>query len=130
MRRRRGRVGRGGRVWIDRVSEAKPLFGNVTHEVYRGELPMAAVRYTPRAKTEETTNPLVPPLEFNRYLPERLGVKRAYQEVAPNESAISYCNMDASMSFNLASEMMVRVDTVKRLLLTRNTSNDQIQFFL
>ena len=120
MRRRRGRVGRGGRVWIDRLSERKPLFGNVTHEVYRGDLPMAAVRYTPREKTEET-NPLVP---------SRLGVKRAYEEVAPNESAISYCNMDASMSFNLASEMLVRVDTVKRLLLTRNTSNDQIQFFL
>ena len=116
MRRRRGRVGRGGRVWIDRLSERKPLFGNVTHEVYRGDLPMAAVRYTS--------------LEFNRHLPERLGVKRAYEEVAPNESAISYCNMDASMSFNLASEMLVRVDTVKRLLLTRNTSNDQIQFFL
>lgn len=72
----------------------------------------------------------MPSLEFNRHLPERLGVKRAYEEVAPNESAISYCNMDASMSFNLASEMLVRVDTVKRLLLTRNTSNDQIQFFL
>ena len=129
MRRRRGRVGRGGRVWIDRLSERKPLFGNVTHEVYRGDLPMAAVRYTPREKTEET-NPLVPSLEFNRHLPERLGVKRADEEVAPNESAISYCNMDASMSFNLASEMLVRVDTVKRLLLTRNTSNDQIQFFL
>lgn len=35
-----------GRVWIDRLSERKPLFGNVTHEVYRGDLPMAAVRYT------------------------------------------------------------------------------------
>lgn len=140
---RRGRVGRGGRIIIDRLSEPKPRFGNMSHEIYRGTLPMAAVRYTPSSKN--TSGSLLPdltsldvpassmvmaPAVFNRCAPEKLSVKRSYQEVMPSETALPCCNIDGSLSFNLASEMVVRVDPVKRLILSRNTANDQVQFFL
>ena len=37
---RRGRVGRGGRIIIDRLSEPKPRFGNMSHEI---RTPMNAI---------------------------------------------------------------------------------------
>jgi singapore isolate B (sub-type 7) whole genome shotgun sequence assembly, scaffold_2 len=140
---RRGRVGRGGRIIIDRLSEPKPRFGNMSHEIYRGTLPMAAVRYKPSSKDQSgsllpdltsldapVSNMVMAPVVFNRCAPEKLSVKRSYQEVMPSETALPYCNIDTSLSFNLASEMLVRVDPVKRLILSRNTANDQVQFFL
>ena len=140
---RRGRVGRGGRIIIDRLSEPKPLFGNVSHEIYRGSLPMGGVRYTPRTKGQTgshlpdlpsldgpASNMVMAPVAFNRCPPEKSSMKRSYQEVMPTETALPYCNIDTSLSFNLASEMFVRVDPVKRLILNRNTANDQVQFFL
>ena len=116
---RRGRVGRGGRIIIDRLSEPKPLFGNVSHEIYRGTLPMGGVRYTPRTKgptgshlpdlpslDAPASNMVMAPVAFNRCPPEKSSMKRSYQEVMPTETALPYCNIDTSLSFNLASEMI------------------------
>ncbi len=104
---------------------------------------MAAVRYKPSSKDQSSSllpdltsldapvsNMVMAPVVFNRCAPEKLSVKRSYQEVMPSETALPYCNIDTSLSFNLASEMLVRVDPVKRLILSRNTANDQVQFFL
>ena len=76
------------------------------------------------------SNMVMAPVAFNRCPPEKSSMKRSYQEVMPTETALPYCNIDTSLSFNLASEMFVRVDPVKRLILNRNTANDQVQFFL
>lgn len=61
MRRRRGRVGRGGRIVIDRVSESKPGYGDLSHEVYRGTLPVSAVRARPSRKAESSIPGIVLP---------------------------------------------------------------------
>ena len=158
---RRSRVGRGKRLIIDRLPENKPLYGSGVHEVYRGSIPITAVRYAPpppsssinpsanttlmvelmagessgnlptTGNSTNTANTGYPPLpEFNRSNPVNAGVKRRYQEMMPNETALPSCNLDPLLTFNLASEMVVHVDKVKRLVLTRNSTNDQVQFFL
>lgn len=174
MRRRRGRVGRGGRIVIDRVSESKPGYGDLSHEVYRGTLPVSAVRARPSRKAESSipgivlpgasdiaapalpvlpgmsampalpalpsvsaaatvpavgAAPSLPP--FNRTNPEcATSVKRTFQEVMQDQNHVSFCNCENALSFNLSSEMMVHVEPVKRMILSRNNVNDQIQFFL
>lgn len=180
VRRRRGRVGRGGRIVIDRVSESKPGYGDLSHEVYRGTLPVSAVRARPSRKAESSipgivlpgasdiaapalpvlpgmsampalpampampalpsvsaaatvpvvgAAPSLPP--FNRTNPEcATSVKRTFQEVMQDQNHVSFCNCENALSFNLSSEMMVHVEPVKRMILSRNNVNDQIQFFL
>lgn len=83
------------------------------------------------ANSTNATNAGYPPLpEFNRSNPVNAGVKRRYQDMMPNETALPSCNLDPLLTFNLASEMVVHVDKVKRLVLKRNSTNDQVQFFL
>lgn len=147
---RRGRIGRGGRIIIDRLPEPKPLFGDGSHEIYRGNLPMTAVRYTTRRPVKEDSShvglndlmstdmesvipvaPVIPSLpEFNRGDPVQQGQKRSYQDMMPNEVAMPYCNIEGGLLFNSVAEFSVRVETMKRLMLNRNTTNDQVQFFL
>ena len=163
---RRSRIGRGKRLIIDRLPENKPLYGSGVHEVYRGSIPITAVRYAPPLPPSSSSSSLIqtssnttlmtelmagevkgnlstttnstntvnagyPPLpEFNRSNPVNLGVKRRYQEMMPNETALPSCNLDPLLTFNLSSEMVVHVNQVKRLVLTRNSTNDQVQFFL
>ena len=73
--------------------------------------------------------PSLPP--FNRTNPEcATSVKRTFQEVMQDQNHVSFCNCENALSFNLSSEMMVHVEPVKRMILSRNNVNDQIQFFL
>ena len=159
VRRRRGRVGRGGRIVIDRVSELKPGYGDQSHEVYRATLPVSAVRSRPSKKAESSIPgivlpgandiatpalpvlpampavpavPAVPSLPpFNRTNPEcATSVKRTFQEVMQDQNHVSFCNCERALTFNLSSEMTVHVEPVKRMILSRNNVNDQIQFFL
>ena len=150
MTRRRGRVGRGGRIVIDRVNELKPSYGDPSHEVYRGTLPICAVRARPSRKAESSVPGIVLPgtsdiampampampavtavQPFNRTNSEcATSVKRAFQEVMQDQNHVSFCNCENALTFNLSSEMTVHVEPVKRMILSRNNANDQIQFFL
>ena len=47
-----------------------------------------------------------------------------------DENVEWYVNLEENLKFNLANEMSVRVEPVKRMILSRNTANDQIQFIL
>ena len=147
MRCRRGRVGRGGRIVIDRVREAKPCYGDQSTEIYRSSLPMASVRKR-RATGESSKQGMqdvalpgialpsqnvsyvtsVPFGQFNASC--ATSVKRSYQEVMQDQNVAPYYNLEGALTFNLANEMPVRVEPVKRMILNRNTVNDQIQFFL
>lgn len=147
MRRRRGRVGRGGRIVIDRVREAKPCYGDQAREIYRSALPMAAVRKRcvasesagqgmhgvalPGIALPSQNLPYVTSVPFGQVNPScATSVKRSYQEVMQDQNVAPYYNLEGALTFNLANEMPVRVEPVKRMILNRNTVNDQIQFFL
>lgn len=148
---RRGRVGRGQRILLDRVREPKPLYGDASHEIYRSSLPVAAVRkhFAARRREEGAAASAVQGVAlpgialpsqnvaygglapFGRFNPScATGVKRSYQEVMQNEDVELYVNLEENLKFNLANEMSVRVEPVKRMILNRNTANDQIQFIL
>ena len=143
MLNRRGRVGRGNRIIIDRVRELKPLYGDQSHEIYRGTLPMAAIRMCP-SRIQKEEPPVVelmqgialPGLErptstpfshYNRM--KATSIKRGYEEIMPDHTSSRYYNIDGHLT-QLASDMSVHVDTTKRLLLKRNNANEQIEFFL
>lgn len=147
MRRSRGRVGRGGRIVIDRVREAKPCYGDQAREIYRSALPMAAVRkrYVASESARQGMHGVALPgialpsqnlsyvasVPFGQVNPScATSVKRSYQEVMQDQNVAPYYNLEGALTFNLANEMPVRVEPVKRMILNRNTVNDQIQFFL
>lgn len=138
-------MGRGGRIVIDRVSEPKPFYGDPSHEIYRSTLPISAVRARPAKKESSVPGIVLPGATeiaaaalptavlpaFNRVNPEcATSVKRTYQEVMQDQNHVSFCNCEGALTFNLASEMTVHVEPVKRMILSRNNVNDQIQFFL
>lgn len=81
-------------------------------------------------RTTGNANAFAGVFEFNKCPPANPGIKRQYWEMMPSESSRTYCNIDPCFAFNMASEMTVHVDKVKRLFLTRNVANDQVQFFL
>lgn len=69
--------------------------------------------------------------EFNRFNElKSTQVKRYYEEVMQDHNSIRYCGFEAALNFSQSSEMPVHVEPSKRLLLRRNTINDQIEFFL
>lgn len=138
-------MGRGGRIVIDRVREAKPCYGDQSREIYRSSLPMAAVRK--RHVASESRQGMhgvalpgialpqnvsyVTSVPFGQVNPScATSVKRSYQEVMQDQNVAPYYNLEGALTFNLANEMPVRVEPVKRMILNRNTVNDQIQFFL
>lgn len=137
-------MGRGNRILIDRVREERPLFGDQSQEIYRGTLPMSAVRMRPLVKKEEpaiseaVSGIALPGMEkpqtsygFNRFNElKSTQVKRYYEEVMQDHNSIRYCGFEAALNFSQSSEMPVHVEPSKRLLLRRNTVNDQIEFFL
>ena len=142
---RRGRVGRGNRIIIDRVKELKPLYGDCSQEIYRGNLPMAGIRERPSIvkKEKEVVNegigaialpglekaPVIP--EFNRWNPMKAtSVKRCFDEVVQDQTSIPYCNIEPYLNFAQSNDTPVRVQPSKRLLLHRNNTNDQVEFFL
>ena len=139
---RRGRVGRGNRIILDRVKELKPRYGNQSQEIYRGTLPMGGVRSRPENIREESTvteliqGIAMPGLEKPAVLPfnhmngrKATSVKRRFEEVMQDHTTKVYYKLDQHMAL-LASEMPVKVQPMKRLLLKRNTANDQVEFFL
>ena len=125
-------MGRGGRIVIDRVVEAQPLFGNTSQEVYCGALPIAAVRSIPdTTQVEAPANGGLATYPFGQVnydvAPSR---KRRFQEVMQNQNTAPYYNLEPAFSFNMTNEMTVHVELVKRMALNRNTASDQIKFFL
>lgn len=148
---RRGRVARGRRILLDRVREPRPLYGDASREVYRSCLPMAAVRKhfcarrsdgggapsavqgvgLPGIALPSQNVAYGAPAPFGRFNAScATGVKRSYEEVMQDENVELYVNLEENLKFNLANEMSVRVEPVKRMILNRNTANDQIQFIL
>lgn len=156
---RRGRVGRSRRILLDRLRESRPRYGDQSHEIYRSCLPVAAVRkhFSARGSEEGGMSSAVQgvglpgialpsqpgialpsqnvayggPAPFGRFNANcATGVKRSYQEVMQDENVEWYVNLEENLKFNLANEMSVRVEPVKRMILSRNTANDQIQFIL
>lgn len=128
------------------MKEVKPLYGDCSHEIYRGNLPMAGVRERPSNIKKEKEVPsegiasiALPGMEkapvlpdFNRWNPMKsTSVKRCFDEVVQDESYIPYCNLETSLNFAQANETPVRVQHSDHLLLLqRNNTNDQVEFFL
>lgn len=132
---RRGRVGRGNRILIDRVKEEKPLYGNQAQEYYRGSLPMASVRVNPALLKNESINKIaIPGMEslqtpaiHKMNLAEATRVKRSYDDVVHDQNTIA-CNIDAVLA--LQNESLVTIKDTAQFILKRNCNNDQIEFFL
>ena len=103
---------------------------------------MGGVRSRPEDIREESTvteliqGIAMPGLEKPAVLPfnhmngrKATSVKRRFEEVMQDHTTKVYYKLDQHMAL-LASEMPVKVQPMKRLLLKRNTANDQVEFFL
>ena len=132
---RRGRVGRGNRIIIDRVKEEKPLYGNQSQEYYRGRLPMASVRVDPTSLKNESIPKIAIPGMDNLQTPsihkmslaEVTSVKRSYDDVMHDQNTLYY-NLEALLA--LQNESLVSIKDTAQFVLKRNCNNDQIEFFL
>ena len=69
--------------------------------------------------------------EVNRWKPMKAtSVKRCFDEVVQDQTSLSYCNIGPYLNLVQSNETPVRIQPSKRLLLHRNNTNDQVEFFL
>lgn len=123
--RLRGRVGRGGRIMIDRIPQSSSLYGVSVHETYTQPLPVSGVRKLPN----ERVKPVV------RYKPqlEAQGMANTVSElkgVAVGLGDLQNHDLETVFSMNVNQETEVQVELADRLTFNRSTNNDQIQFVL
>jgi hypothetical protein len=149
-------VGRGGRILIDRVVEEKPRFGNEDLEIYRGDLPISAIRHKPVEEKAgsvvllpETPRPDIALPGMNELtvsasmssaksinpfgkvnMAVATSIKRSYQDVMQDYSAVSVNDLTPALSHTMGSDVVVHANLAKRMVLNRNSTNDQVQFFV
>lgn len=122
----RTRVGRGGRLIIDRVARKKPFYAPLSTR-YLASVPISSVQYVFQSENEEmeeSPNPFQQVPQKRAHIDwddliRPVNTKRVNQEAIANASVV-----------NQNSDGLLVVDNVHKLILNKTNNADQVQFVI
>ena len=123
---RRTRVGRGGRLIIDRVARKKSFYAPLSTR-YLASVPISSVQYVFQSENEEmeeSPNPFQQVPQKRAHIDwddliRPVNTKRVNQEAIANASVV-----------NQNSDGLLVVDNVHKLILNKTNNADQVQFVI